>query len=167
MITAEKWQCAQCGYSSDAAVCAMCGALPPGAETPPPPQEGARDSLAIDWGEAEPTVEAQVWGMPAKPFFFLVGALVAPLFAVGSFMPRFGWFLGALFHESGHTVTALAFGMPAFPAITRKDGGASRTVSASASKLPALSLTPTMRSCAASSASVAGTIVTPVFWGTL
>lgn len=40
-------------------------------------------------------------------------------------MPRFGWFLGALFHESGHTVTALAFGMPAYPAISLRGHAAS------------------------------------------
>jgi hypothetical protein len=40
-------------------------------------------------------------------------------------MALFGWFLGALFHESGHTVTALAFGLPAFPAISLRGHAAS------------------------------------------
>ncbi len=128
MTTQTQWKCSQCGYSGDAPVCAMCGALPPGGGTrshphlePPHPQE----TLEIDWEDEPAEAETPVWGLPAKPFFFLVGAIIAPLFAVGSFMPRFGWFLGALFHESGHTATALAFGLPAFPAISLRGHAAS------------------------------------------
>ena len=120
MITETQWECGQCGYSGDGAVCSMCGALPPGAGTLPKPARfpdpHPAETLEIEWRDER--AKAPVWGIPAKPFFFLVGALIAPLFAVGSFMALLGWFLGALFHESGHTVTALAFGLPAFPAIS-------------------------------------------------
>lgn len=122
MITEAGWKCARCGRIGDGPVCALCGALPPGARrgghhpfTPAEPD--------IEW--EQPEQDSPVCGLPAKPFFFLVGALIAPLFTVGPFMPRFGWFLGALFHESGHTVTALAFGMPAFPAISLRGHAAS------------------------------------------
>lgn len=55
--------------------------------------------------------------------FLAVGAVLAPLLSWGPFLSKMGWFLGALFHEIGHTVVAWFFGMPAYPAI-RLDGHA-------------------------------------------
>ncbi len=129
MITQTRWKCAQCGYSGEGLVCDLCGALPPGAgignQPTPLTDQHPQEMREIDGRDQQAEAESPVWGMAPKPFFFLVGALIAPLFAVGSFMPRFGWFLGALFHESGHTVTALAFGLPAFPAISLRGHAAS------------------------------------------
>ena len=50
--------------------------------------------------------------------FLAVGLLLAPVFTFTPILGFMGWFLGALVHETGHTVIAWAAGCPAFPAIS-------------------------------------------------
>ena len=47
-----------------------------------------------------------------------LGLVLAPIFAYMPFLGFFHWFLGALFHETGHCVFGWLMGQPAFPAIS-------------------------------------------------
>ncbi|MDF1836981.1 MAG: hypothetical protein P1V35_03855, partial [Planctomycetota bacterium] len=50
--------------------------------------------------------------------FLGLGLLLAPLFAYMPFLGYFTWFLGALFHETGHCFFGWLMGQPAMPAIS-------------------------------------------------
>jgi len=117
-------RCAQCGYANDVELgaCNLCGALlGPAAKAPTAPAAPAPDPghpLDVCWDEPEPTLTGARALTHSPWFWFLVGSPLALLFCAGPFMRQWGWFLGALFHESGHTVAGLAFGLPSFPTIS-------------------------------------------------
>jgi len=50
--------------------------------------------------------------------FLGLGLVLAPVFAYMPFLGFFNWFLGALFHESGHCLFGWLMGQPAYPAIS-------------------------------------------------
>lgn len=108
-------------------MCSLCGSLlaRPGesAERGPAAAGAERGGSAPEPLQLDaPASCASIGGLPAHWFHLLLGALLAPLLAL-PFASMFAWFLGALCHESGHTVVAWVFGMPAYPAI-RLDGHA-------------------------------------------
>lgn len=55
--------------------------------------------------------------------WLVLGAALAPAFAVAPLLQYMGWFFGSLVHETGHAAVAWLFGCPAIPAI-RLDGHA-------------------------------------------
>lgn len=71
--------------------------------------------------EVEPT---PTWSKPQPAYskqaytFLGLGLLLAPVFAYMPFLGYFNWFLGALFHETGHCLFGWLMGQPAMPAIS-------------------------------------------------
>jgi hypothetical protein len=51
-------------------------------------------------------------------FYFGIGLVTAPVFALTPMLGYMGWFLASLVHEMGHAAIAWFFGMPAIPAIS-------------------------------------------------
>lgn len=122
MPRTEAQVCPTCDYpnAADELVCGMCGALlqrAPAGTAPGSADVGARNEPACLAPQAR-AAEPRLLGMPLPLFYLLVGVPSALLFASGPFMRSYAWFLGALFHEFGHTVAGLAFGLPSFPAIS-------------------------------------------------
>jgi hypothetical protein len=129
--------CAACGYanSADAPVCGLCGEV----LGIPAPQGGAAADPAPTHRAASPGLDARpAWrdgfdeqqedrrpgeGHGERLLTLGLGALIAPAFALLPIVSFMGWFLAALCHELGHSITAWAFAMPAYPAI-RIDGNA-------------------------------------------
>lgn len=124
--------CPACGYPNDPEDlnCAMCGDLlrarfhvspRPAAPTAPTSPRPAPRPRAAALEPTPPTIA----GLPEWAFWLAVGAPLALAFSSLSVWPLtfIGWFLGALVHELGHTVSALFFGSIAVPAI-RLDGHA-------------------------------------------
>jgi hypothetical protein len=132
--------CPACGHpaADEALSCSMCGevlrrepttapgpqtgrgldaaGLPVASSSPPPGRPGF--GRVADEPEITVEVPRRIAGLPEPLFWFLAGVPLALLFASGPFMRSYAWFLGALFHEFGHTLAGLAFGLPSFPAIS-------------------------------------------------
>ncbi len=62
-------------------------------------------------------------GLPIPAFALLAGAALAPVLTFTPVLRYAGWFLGSLFHETGHAAAGWALGCAAYPAI-RLDGHA-------------------------------------------
>jgi len=117
--------CTHCGHPVPRGerTCARCGRLrqatlrPASAPRPtsPPPT----------WSPpgVPPPIPDRILGLPPGLFFLLTGIPIALLIGLAGPVAYVGWFLGALVHEMGHCVVALAFGSFAVPAI-RLDGHA-------------------------------------------
>jgi hypothetical protein len=113
MIAAAKVPCPECGHANPRSRddCGLCGVLlreRPAAPAPP--------ALLL---RHPPACEPRA----ATAKVLLVGAVLALVFALLPFLRFMGWFLTALFHETGHCAVAWAAGCPAYPAI-RLDGHA-------------------------------------------
>lgn len=115
--------CPGCGYQNPAETpaCGLCGAVLVAAPV--------RDAEPEWTGESPDYLEeVDVVPLPGEDLREIIahmtlGLCCAPLLLWAPFFSTMGWFLGALFHEVGHSVVAWFFGMPAFPAI-RIDGHA-------------------------------------------
>ncbi len=121
----QKNICPHCSYSNedDALTCSMCSGLLRKEEntgesaSEQPPTLSAAPAL----GNQEKPGSFHILGIPRPWFYLLLGLLLVPVFNV-HWMPRYMlWFIEALIHEMGHSITAWFFGCPAVPKI-RLDG---------------------------------------------
>jgi ribosomal protein S27E len=131
--------CPGCGYSNatDALCCGMCGKVlqresgsiqASGASTSgaaerdlPPIAPCANPARVVGGVAAEAEadgVDPPIAGLSRPLFFFLLGIPLALVVAGGALGQRFAWFFAALFHETGHSVVGIFFGLPSFPAIS-------------------------------------------------
>ncbi|MHC5009881.1 MAG: hypothetical protein ACYTG6_02900 [Planctomycetota bacterium] len=109
------WACSQCGYlkASEDAVCSLCGPLPaPGADAAVPLRGGGYPT------PPHLAPEETVGGLPIGWVYLAVGLALSLVFTVAPLFRFMGWFIGALFHETGHVIFAWFVGCPAFPAIS-------------------------------------------------
>lgn len=65
----------------------------------------------------------RIVGLPEPWFFLLAGLVLAPVLTFTPILRYMGWFLGSLFHETGHAALGWLLGRPTVPAI-RIDGHA-------------------------------------------
>ncbi len=65
----------------------------------------------------------RILGVPEPWFFLLSGLVLAPILTFTPILRYMGWFLGSLFHETGHAAMGWLLGCPTVPAI-RIDGHA-------------------------------------------
>jgi hypothetical protein len=117
-VTAEL--CPGCGtpLREEDHLCRLCGHLfsrverivPERGEWTPPLESYAPEPLDGDRPD-------RILGIPEPWFFLLVGAAIAPVFALTPFVGLIGWFFGALVHEMGHCAAGWIVGRPAYPVL--------------------------------------------------
>lgn|GEM_PF-1389396 len=81
-------------------------------------EPGSAPSLPSELGRAP-----RILGIPEPWFFLLLGLALAPVLTFTPILRYMGWFLGSLFHETGHAAIGWLLGCPTVPAI-RIDGHA-------------------------------------------
>jgi hypothetical protein len=74
--------------------------------------QATNDGRARDHANAGDRARLEPW------FYFGLGLVTAPVFALTPMLGYMGWFLASLVHEMGHAAVAWLFGMPAIPAIS-------------------------------------------------
>jgi hypothetical protein len=141
MVPVAASVCPHCGRSASdkALVCALCGHLlrreertaasadpvsyRPELATPPPEHRPgapspARSDTFRESLRARPTEEETRRARLEPWFYFGLGIVTAPVFALTPMLKFMGWFIASLVHEMGHAAMAWTFGMPSIPAIS-------------------------------------------------
>ena len=136
-MTPAAWTCPACSYPNTVRVqvCGLCGKLrAPGPAAVPSPaavvtQKGgplAPGPTFVAIGAGVPAGAAvaaapaipRIAGLTEPVFHLALGAVLAVVFMVTPILGRMGWFLAALFHETGHFAVAMLTGCPAVPTIS-------------------------------------------------
>lgn len=134
MVLQAALACPSCGRATRASelVCSLCGrvlrhevrpramgdvapATAPGTEMPVPRQaqpDSVQPPRSASSGADASRARLEPW------FYFGLGLVTAPVFALTQDLRFMGWFLASLVHEMGHAAVAWFFGMPAVPAIS-------------------------------------------------
>ncbi len=137
--------CTTCGYArdeEDATHCGLCGVLRGRAshlDGPPASAAPAPVSPTSVYAASPPPAPGQVWTTPGRPHlevalpaairrrgpqiavgwrYLIIGMVLALAFTLTPTLRFMGWFIGSLFHETGHVVYSWFVGCPAWPAIS-------------------------------------------------
>ena len=111
-------RCSRCGRpaGADDYVCSLCGEVLRRSTAPAP---RAPAPAPTPWMPAPESRRGN--GVPAgRPgwAYLLVGLVLAPVLTFTPLLQYVGWFLSALFHETGHAAVGWALGCPSIPAVS-------------------------------------------------
>lgn len=126
--------CTTCGYARDvdeATFCGLCGVArrsPPALDRPPRSAGPASRSAPTPLPEAPTHARVEVALPPAIRRrgprvavgwrYLVIGMVLALTFTLTPTLRFMGWFIGSLFHETGHVAFSWFVGCPAWPAIS-------------------------------------------------
>ena len=111
-------RCSRCGRpaGADDYVCSLCGEVlrrsADGAQRPSPAAASA------PWPATGVRREDELRAGQPGWEYLLVGMLLAPVLTFTPLLQYVGWFLSALFHETGHAAVGWALGCPTVPAVS-------------------------------------------------
>jgi len=127
MIETTRAACPACDYpnAQDALCCSMCGQVfrREGGDGPARTTLARTIRLPSELGDRPRSAPPPPNELKEPLLYLGFGLLAAPVLGLAPVLRYVGWFLGSLFHETGHTAAAWLLGCPAFPAI-RLDGHA-------------------------------------------